>query len=311
VARLEAKRALVTGASSGIGAETARLLAREGCDVALVARGDGVAVTAARVEGEGRRAVQLRADVSDREALAGAVGTAVDELGGIDLAVVAAAAGAYGRFAEIPPDDFDRCISVTLGGTVNTVREVLPHLERSGGTLIVLGSAADSIPLTTLSPYVTAKHGVDGFVRTLRAELGAAGSSIRVSTVRPGAVDSPFWRHLTGPAELTPPPLPPLVAYSARTVAEAVVACAIGPRRSVTVGGGTLLLQGLNVVARPVVEQVVGLAGRLARRQASVDDTPDALWSPSGDGTVDGGLGGRPSLLNVLRLRGDRPVSGD
>jgi NAD(P)-dependent dehydrogenase (short-subunit alcohol dehydrogenase family) len=306
VRRLEGRRALVTGASSGIGAATAHVLAREGADVALLARGDGLAVVAERVRREGVRAVELRVDVGDRAALELAVADAVEQLGGLDVAVVGAAAAAFGHFQEIPARDFDRCVQVTFGGAVDTIRAVLPHLERSGGRLVVIGSAADLIGLPLLSPYVAAKHALDGFVDSLRADLRARESSVAISVVRPGAVDTPFWRHLAHPAGLTPPAIPPPTAYSAATVAHATVACAIEPRRAITIGGATRMLQLANAVAQPLTERALALAGRLSRARATPDDVPSALWTASGDGTLDGGLHGRPSLLVALRLRGAR-----
>jgi NAD(P)-dependent dehydrogenase (short-subunit alcohol dehydrogenase family) len=180
--RLAGKAALVTGASSGIGAATAELLAGEGANVALLARGDGVGVVAERVRAAGGEAVELRADVTDREALTAAVGEADARLGGLDVVVVGAAAGAFGRFDEIPPSDCDRCVEVTLLGAINTIRAVLPQLERSHGRLVVVGSAVDAIPIVLLSPYVAAKQGLDGFLGSLRSELRASGSSVTVST---------------------------------------------------------------------------------------------------------------------------------
>ena len=307
--RLESQNALVTGASSGVGAATAQLLAREGADVALLARGDGLHEVADRVAGEGARAFELRADVGDREAVERAVDDAAQMLGGLDVVVIAAAAGTFGRFPEIPPEDFDRCLRVTFGGAVDTIRAALPHLERSRGRLVVVGSAVDTVSLTLLSPYVAAKRALEGFVESLRAELRSLDSPVTVSVVRPGAVDSPFWRHLTHPDGLTPPPLPPLVSYSAETVARAAVACAIEPRATVTIGGSTMLLEAANGLARPALERVLSLAARLGRGLAERDEVPNALWAPSGDGTVKGGIGGRPSLLAALRLRGSRPGS--
>jgi NAD(P)-dependent dehydrogenase (short-subunit alcohol dehydrogenase family) len=301
----------VTGASSGVGAATAQLLAREGADVALLARRDeGLRAVARRVEHEGSRALTLPADVGDRGALGPAVERAVAEFGRIDIAVVAAAAGAFGRFEEIPPADFERCISVTLIGAVDTIRAVLPHLERSRGRLVVVGSGADSIGLPLLSPYVAAKHGLDGFLKTFRAELRAARSAVSVSVVRPGAIDSPFWRNLTHPEQRTPPRLPPGAAYSAESVARAVAACAVKPRASVTVGGQIVALQLLNAIARPAAEGLFALAARIARPLAKPDPAPNALWEPAGAGVVRGGLHGRPSALAALRLRGARPRAG-
>jgi short-subunit dehydrogenase len=309
--RLDGQRALVTGASSGIGAATAQLLAREGADVALLARGEtGLLRVAARVQEEGRQALILQADVADRPALEASVAEASRQLGGLDVVVVAAAAGAFGRFDEIPPEDFDRCVRVTLGGAVDTIRAVLPELERTAGRLVVVGSAVDEIELPLLSPYVAAKNGLHGFLNSLRADLRSGGSTIDICEVRPGAVDTPFWLHLTHRAGLVPPSIPPLTTYTAESVARAVVACAIAPRRSVTVGGSTRLLSLAEQLARPLTERAFALVGRLARARAREQDTPRGLWEPSGDGTLGGHLHGRPSLLAALQLRGTRPRGG-
>ncbi|HEV7774199.1 MAG TPA: SDR family NAD(P)-dependent oxidoreductase [Conexibacter sp.] len=308
--RLTGRRALVTGASSGVGAAAAQLLAREGADVALLARREeGLRRVARRVEREGARAVIAPADVGDRHALEEAIETAVRELGGgLDVVVVAAAAAAYGRFAETPARDFDRCVDVSFGGAVDTIRCVLPRLERSQGRLVVVGSAVDAIELPLLSPYVAAKHALHGFLESLRAELRGAGSGVTIAEVRPGAVDTPFWQHVTHPAGLVPPQIPPLTTYTAATVARAVVACAIAPRRAVTVGGSTVLLELAARRARPLAERGLALVARIGRAAAQPGaGSRDALWEPSGDGTLDGRLHGRPSLLAALRLRGARP----
>ncbi len=305
--RLDGLNVLVTGASSGIGAAAAPMLASEGADVALLARGSGLTHVAGRVQAEGARAVEVPADVGDREALEAAVATAARKLGGLDVVVVAAAAATFGTFDEVRPEDFDRCMAVTFGGAVDTIRAALPHLEETGGTLVVVGSAVDVLPLILMGPYVAAKSALSSFLDVLRAELRAKHSSVTVSEVRPGPVDTPFWRHATHPADVTPPQLPPLTAYAAETVAQAVVACAVRPRRVVTVGGSILLLQAANKVARPVSERLLALAARVGRGAASGDDATNALWSASGDGTVDGGLSGRPSLWAAVRLAGSRP----
>lgn len=305
--RLAGSAALVTGASSGVGAAAAELLAAEGADVALLARGPGTVAVAERVAARGTEPLELPVDVTDRVATEAAVDRAAAEFGGIDIVVLAAAAGAFGRFDEIPARDFDRCVEVTFTGAVNTIRAVLPHLERSAGRLVVIGSGVDAIPLTLLSPYVAAKAALAAFVESLRSELRASGSRVSLSMVRPGAIDTPFWRHLTHPADLTPPPLPPLTSYSAESVARAAVACAIEPRKQVTVGGFIVALQLANSFARPATERAFALATRLARATANADPAPNALWEASGEGEVGGDIRGRPSLLARVRLRGSRP----
>jgi NAD(P)-dependent dehydrogenase (short-subunit alcohol dehydrogenase family) len=311
VQRLSGKRALVTGASSGIGAATAQLLAREGADVALLARGErGLAEVARRVQDEGARAIAIAADVADRTALGQAVEHAAERLGGLDVVVVSAAASAFGTFREMPARDFDRCMAVAFGGAVDTIRGVLPHLERSGGRLVVIGSAADAIPLPLLSPYVAAKHALTGFVRVLAAELRATDSAVTVSIIRPGPVDTPFLRHVTQPDGLRPPLIPPLVSYTTDSVARAAVACAIRPRPSVCIGGSTLLLQAVSSAARPLLDRGIRRIARYWLDHATPERAPNALWEPSGDGSLSGGQKGRPSVYAALRLARSRPRAG-
>jgi NAD(P)-dependent dehydrogenase (short-subunit alcohol dehydrogenase family) len=304
VQRLCGKRALVTGASSGIGAATAHGLAREGADVALLARGErGLAAVARRVQDEGRSAFTIPADVADRAALEQAVEDAAQRLGGLDIVVVSAAAAAFGTFREMPPPDFDRCMAVSFGGAVDTIRAVLPHLERSHGRLVVVGSAADVVPLPMLSPYVAAKHALTGFMRVLAAELRATGSAVTVSLVRPGAVDTPFLRHVTQPDNLRPPLIPPLVSYTTESVARATVSCAIRPRSTLCIGGATILLQVVATAARPLLDQAAKRLTRHWLRRRSTEVAPNALWEPSGDGALGGGQKGRPSLYAARTAR--------
>jgi NAD(P)-dependent dehydrogenase (short-subunit alcohol dehydrogenase family) len=301
----------VTGASSGIGAATAQLLAREGADVALLARSEeGLSVVARRVQDEGARALTVAADVADREALERAVEHAAQRLGGLDVVVVSAAAAAFGTFRDMPIEDFDRCIAVAFGGAVDTIRAVLPHLERSAGRLVVIGSGADVVPLPLLSPYVAAKHALGGFLRVLDAELRATSSAVTVSEVRPGAVDTPFLRNLTHPDGVTPPLIPPLVSYRTEPVARAAVACAISPRRSITVGGAMLVLQLVNALARPLLDRGVTRIARYWLDRLTTDPAPNALWEPSGNGNLSGGQKGRPSVYAALRLARSRPGPG-
>jgi short-subunit dehydrogenase len=279
-------RVLVTGASSGIGAEVVRRLADRGADVVLVARGRrGLARSAAVVRNAGGRAVVAPADVTDLAAVQRAVELAVGELGGLDAVIVNAGAASYGEFRTTPVEDVQRTIDVTLGGAVNVIAATLPQLERSAGTLVVTGSVAALQPAPLFAGYAAAKHGLRGLVHSVRLELQAAGAQVRVSMVHPGPVGTPFWRNLT-PAEAMPPDPP--FAHDVEDVAEALVDAVGDPRAERTLGLTVKAAMLLRTFARPVHDLGLAAAARWALDHAA--DTPPgrALWEASGHGEVHG-----------------------
>jgi NAD(P)-dependent dehydrogenase (short-subunit alcohol dehydrogenase family) len=297
-------RVLITGGSSGIGLASAVRFAGRGDQVAVIARDpDGLEAVRARTRQAGTACLCFTADVSDRPALGRQVAAVAAALGGIDIAVVAAAASTYGRFRDTPADDFDRVLEVTLRGTVDTVRELLPHLERSGGCLIVVGSVAGTMPLPRMSAYTASKHAIRGFVETLRVELAAERSPIALSLVEPGPVDTPFWDNVTSEDGLLPPSIP--FAYVPEEVAIAIEQIAETRGGRATVGGAWALIRVVHTCARPLTEWVLARAMLLAERRGKRGAGARALWVPSGGGELRSGLLARPSLLvrGKVRLR--------
>jgi NAD(P)-dependent dehydrogenase (short-subunit alcohol dehydrogenase family)/uncharacterized protein YndB with AHSA1/START domain len=292
------QRVLVTGGSSGIGLAVAQALAEEGAEVALLARNElGLAAAKRKLAESGAEAITVVADVTDREALTAAIEKAAKEMGGLDVVVTAAVGLSFGRFVETEPEDFDATVETVLGGTVDTIRAALPHLERSRGAVVALGSIAALMPLPGMAAYTASKHGLIGFLETVRLELEEGGSSVTLSLVHPGAVDTPLWSNLESSTGLLPPSPPPPTLYSAEAVAEAVLSVVRRPRNELTVGGfarGQVALY----------SHFGGLGRRamraLARLEHTAGDRPaeegGSLSGGKGQGETGGGFGGRPSV---------------
>jgi NAD(P)-dependent dehydrogenase (short-subunit alcohol dehydrogenase family)/uncharacterized protein YndB with AHSA1/START domain len=309
---LSRQRVLITGGSSGIGLATAQLLAGEGARVALLARSEeGLARARASLTGRGPEAVSVAADVSDRPALGRAVERAVTELGGLDVLVTSAVSIGFGRFVEIDPDDFDATVSTAFGGTVNSIRAALPHLERSGGAIVCVGSIAAHMPIPSLAAYAASKHALAGFLGTLRIELAEAGSPVTASLVNPGPVDTPLWDKLESATGLLPP-VPP-GSISPRSVAEVIASVIRRPRIEITVGAEARAQVALYSHLGQLGFAAMTAAARLAQAGGDRRAGPGALHVGRSTGEVEGGHGGRRSVAartiaawEALRSRRDR-----
>jgi 3-hydroxy acid dehydrogenase / malonic semialdehyde reductase len=180
VGELENKTAIVTGASSGIGAATARALMREGVRVAGGARRLG------RVVGD----VALALDVADPASCERFVAEAVENLGGLDI-LVNGAGLALGRepFTASSEEDEHVVLETNVNGLLRMTRLCLPHL-RDGGHIVNLGSIAGRQAYENGAVYVTSKFAVRGFTYALREDL--LGRPIRITTVDPGLVETDF-----------------------------------------------------------------------------------------------------------------------
>ncbi|HUX50070.1 MAG TPA: SDR family oxidoreductase [Spirochaetia bacterium] len=195
---LKGKTVVVTGASSGIGRATARLLAQEGCKVVLAARGaDKLKALAKEI---GPSALAIPTDVAVPEEVNRMVLQATKHFGGIDALLANAGIFIPGDFSRGNPDDWSRTLAVNVDGVFRCIYAVLPGMKARGtGDIIVTTSISGLIDIQTEPVYSASKHAVQGFVHTLRRQVAASG--IRVGAISPGIVLNEIW-GITDEAEI-------------------------------------------------------------------------------------------------------------
>jgi NAD(P)-dependent dehydrogenase (short-subunit alcohol dehydrogenase family) len=287
--RLQGRRVLLTGASSGIGLAAVDRLAREGALLALIARDSPALERAVEVaRGHGVPAFAFAADLADRRATTAAVEAAAAALGGLDVVISNAAAVSFGHFAEVDPDDFDRTVAVTFTGAVNVIRVALPYLRASHGTVVATSSLMARIPLPAFSAYAAAKHALRGFLATLAIEEREQGSGVRVAMVSPGPVDTPVYRRATSATGRRPAALP--AAHAPEVMAAALVRAVLRPRHDRLVGLVTRAGALGYSVARPLVTGPLVFVDRWFRTGTQAAESPGALWTASPEARVRDGL---------------------
>jgi NADP-dependent 3-hydroxy acid dehydrogenase YdfG len=213
--------AIVTGASSGIGAATARELARRGARVVLAARrADELEAQVQAIRRGGGEAMAIPTDVADSNQVSLLVERTVASFGRVDVLVNNAGAGWLRPLASSSPDEVARLLEVNLLAAMLLTRAVLPGmLERHHGAIISVGSLSGRVAMEPV--YSATKYGLRGFSLALRRQV--VGSGVSVSLVSPGNIETAMTEHVAARM-----PKPELVA---RTIADLV----IHPRREVVV----------------------------------------------------------------------------
>jgi short-subunit dehydrogenase len=227
---------VVTGASGGIGRATAVAFAREGYDVALLARGvAGLEGAAKDVEAAGGRALVIPTDVAVWEQLDAAADRTERELGPIDVWVNNAMATVFGWTVDVDPSEIRRATEVTyLGqvhGTLAALRRMMP---RDRGRIVDVGSALAFVGIPLQAAYCGAKFACRGFFQSVRAELLHRGSGVTMSMVHLPAVNTPQFEWAAVRVSKEPQPVPPI--YQPEVAAEAIVRTARDGRPSKVLG---------------------------------------------------------------------------
>jgi NADP-dependent 3-hydroxy acid dehydrogenase YdfG len=193
--------ALVTGASSGIGAATARRLAEHGASVALVARRkDRLDDLAAEIEKRGGTALAVGADITDRAQAEAAVQRSVEHFGRLDTLVNNAGLMLLGPVVGADVEEWERMIAVNVQGLLYATRAALPHLLKSAdegprqvADIVNISSIAGRIAWSGYGVYNLTKFGVNGFTESLRQEVTRR--HVRVGVLEPGGVDTELGSH--------------------------------------------------------------------------------------------------------------------
>jgi len=185
---LDGKKAVITGAGRGIGRAIAVAFAREGCDVALVARSmDELEETRHLAAESGRRVMVVRCDVAELPSVTAMAEEVLAEFGAVDILVNNAGYGKFRPFIELTDEDFTRTLDVNLTGAFRCIKAFLPGMmAQKSGRIINVSSVSGLKAINRQSAYCASKHGLNGLSKTLALELRPY--NIAVHALCPGGV---------------------------------------------------------------------------------------------------------------------------
>ena len=198
--RLSSKVAIITGASRGIGAATARLFAREGAAVVLASRNtEELSWLASDIAAKGGTALAVTTNVADATALEALVARTLATYGRLDIAVNNAGVALGNKpLTEVSEEQFDQTIAVNLKGVFLALKYEIPAmLASNGGAIVNMSSTVGLVGSSAgIAPYIASKHGVVGLTKAAALEFGS--QHVRVNAIAPGTTATPVNQHWLG-----------------------------------------------------------------------------------------------------------------
>ena len=277
---------VLTGGTSGIGLVTARMLAKRGAKLFLIARNeDALRTLRDEIRAGGGQADYAVADVADKSALDAAAARAIEVFGGFDTWINDAGAFIYGRLDTVTLEDQRRLFDVTYWGTVHGSLIAAERLKRTGGAIINVGSVLGEIAIPYQGAYCASKFALKGFTEAFRREVEAERQPISITLIKPAAINTPFTDHarnrMDSPGTRNPPP-----AYDPHLVATAIAHACEKPVRDLTIGGaGGMSMVLANRVAPRVMDWLSARVGHASMTTQDVGDPAqrDNLYEPRED----------------------------
>lgn len=272
---------VITGGSAGTGRATANAFARQGANVALLARGEERLRSACRdVEGAGGRALGVATDVADAEAVESAASQVEETLGPIDVWVNSAMTSVFSPVREVTAAEVKRVAEVTYLGSVNGILSALRRMQpREAGTIVQVGSALAYRAIPLQASYCGAKFAIRGFVDSLRCELLHDHSAIHITTVHLPAMNTPQFGWVRSRLPRHPQPVPPI--YQPEVAARAIVWASDHRRREIWVGYPTVGAIGATKVVPGLLDRYLARTNFEAQQtdQPVEPDRPDNLYA--------------------------------
>ena len=284
------------GASSGIGREAALRFADRGARVVVSARNrKGLDSLVEEIRRHGGEATPVVAEVTDFDQVRAVADAAAERYGRLDTWVHLAAVSVFAPFEATTPEEFRRVVEIDLLGQAYGAMAALPHLKRTrSGALVHVTSVVARRAVPLQGAYCAAKHGVDGFLETLRVELKREGWPIGVTNVMPAAINTPFFDKARTRLGVKPKGFPPM--YAPGIVADAILYAAEKAPRDIVAGGaakGMILGQRLSPRVMDAI-MVRGGFGTQMTDEPKPENAPDGLFEPLEDlNTTDGNLDGQ------------------
>lgn len=283
--KLEDQVMVITGASSGIGLVTARMAAKRGAKLVLVARSEPALQTLTEELSALTDTTYVKADVSVEDEVRNVRDVAVKEFGGFDTWVNNAGVSIYGKVTEVSLEDQRRLFDVNYWGVVYGSIMAADHLALKGGAIINVGSGVSDRAVPIQGTYSASKHAVKGFTDALRMELEHDGSPVSVTLIKPAGINTPYTVHAKN--YLPTEPDTPAPVYSPSIVAEAILYAAENPVRDLFAGGGAKALAMAAYYAPNLTDKFMDRTMFAAQQKDEAEkhssEDHSALYSPSGE----------------------------